>query len=77
MRAAIELLKDVASTLGILELRSGDEQSTCFASWSKIAFVCSQELKHGALIWKQSVERNVQDRLLSNPKGNLHDSYAH
>lgn len=71
MRSAMELLKDAVSTLRILKLGSREEQSNYLTTWSKIAFVCSQELKHGAFIWKQSVQKNVHDQILSNPKGKL------
>ncbi|XP_028770870.1 uncharacterized protein LOC114728176 isoform X2 [Neltuma alba] len=68
-RSAIELLKDTLSTLKVLKLRSREEQSNYLTAWSKIALVCSEEMKHGAFIWKQSVQRNVHDQILSNPKG--------
>lgn len=71
MRSAIELLKDAASTLRILKLGSREERSNYLATWSKIAFVCSQELKHGASIWKQSVQKEVHDQVLSNSQGKL------
>lgn len=73
MKSATELLKDAVSTLRVLKLGSREEQSNYLNTWSKVAFVCSQELKHGAYIWKQAVQKNVQDQILSNPKGKLHD----
>lgn len=69
IKSAMELLKDAVSTLRILQLGSGEEQSNYLTIWSKIAFVCSQELKHGAYIWKEAVQKNVHDQLLSIPKG--------
>jgi hypothetical protein len=53
-------------------LGSGEEQSNYLTIWSKIAFVCSQELKHGAYIWKEAVKKNAHDQLLSIPKGKIH-----
>lgn len=73
MKSAMELLKDAVSILRILKLGSREEQSNYLTIWSKIAFVCSQELKHGAYIWKQAVQKNVHAQILSNPKGKLHD----
>jgi hypothetical protein len=69
----MELLKDAVSTLRILKLGSGEEQSNYLTIWSKIAFVCSQELKHGAYIWKEAVKKNVHDQLLSIQKGKVDD----
>ncbi|WJX10461.1 hypothetical protein P8452_01182 [Trifolium repens] len=69
IKSAMELLKDAESTLRILKLGSGEEQSNYLTIWSKIAFVCSQELKHGAYIWKEAVKKNAHDQLLSIPKG--------
>ncbi|XP_061338019.1 uncharacterized protein LOC133284900 [Gastrolobium bilobum] len=69
VKSAMELLKDAGLTLRILKLRSREEQPYYHTIWSKIAFVCSQELKHGAYIWKQAVQKNVHDQILSNPKG--------
>lgn len=48
---------------------SEEEQSNYLTIWSKIAFVCSQELQRGAYTWKQAVQKNVHDRLISIPKG--------
>ncbi|KAJ1387447.1 hypothetical protein SESBI_39969 [Sesbania bispinosa] len=69
MKSAMELLKDTVSILRILELGSREEQSNYLTTWSKIAFVCSQELKHGAYIWNQAVQKNVHSQILSNTKG--------
>ncbi|KAF7805127.1 dentin sialophosphoprotein isoform X2 [Senna tora] len=35
----------------------------------KLTSRLSMELKHGASIWKQSVQKNVHDKILSNPRG--------
>uniref|UniRef100_A0A2N9EVN7 Synergin gamma C-terminal domain-containing protein n=1 Tax=Fagus sylvatica TaxID=28930 RepID=A0A2N9EVN7_FAGSY len=69
IRSAIELLKDVASTLTILKLGSVEEQHYYISTWSKIVSVCAQELKHGALIWNESSQKNVQSQILSEPQG--------
>ncbi|KAK7391988.1 hypothetical protein VNO78_20414 [Psophocarpus tetragonolobus] len=69
IKSAIELLKDTVSILRILKLGSIEEQSNYLTIWSKIAVVCSQELKHGAYVWKQAVLQNVHDQILSNRKG--------
>ncbi|KAL9318506.1 hypothetical protein ACSQ67_015023 [Phaseolus vulgaris] len=73
IKSAIELLKDTVSTIRLLKLGSREEQSNYLTIWSKIAHVCSQELKHGAYVWKQAVLQNVHDQILSNRKGKLHD----
>ncbi|XP_047158139.1 uncharacterized protein LOC124828806 [Vigna umbellata] len=69
IKSAIELLKDTVSTLRILKLGSREDQCNYLTIWSKIAFVCSQELKHGADVWKQVVLKNVHDQILSDRKG--------
>ncbi|KAL5068716.1 hypothetical protein RYX36_019603 [Vicia faba] len=73
IKSAMELLKESVSTLRILKLGSVEEQSNYLTMWSKIVFVCSQELQHGAYTWKQAVQKNVHDQLLSIPKGKLLD----
>lgn len=69
MRSAIEVLKDVESTLTILKLGSMEEQQYYVSAWSNILSICIEELKHGALIWKQSVQKNIQSQILSEPQG--------
>ncbi|XP_022150747.1 uncharacterized protein LOC111018805 isoform X2 [Momordica charantia] len=69
LRSAIELLKHVVSTLKILKLVSVEEQSNYVSIWYQMVFVCFHELKHGALIWKESVLRNVESYILSEPQG--------
>ncbi|RDX82586.1 hypothetical protein CR513_36601, partial [Mucuna pruriens] len=71
MKSAMELLKDTVSTLRILKLGSREEQSNYLTIWSKLALVCSQELKHGAYVWKQAVLQNVHNQILSNWKGSI------
>ncbi|XP_027935792.1 uncharacterized protein LOC114190914 [Vigna unguiculata] len=69
IKSAIELLEDTVSTLRILKLGSREEQCNYLTVWSKIVSVCSQELKHGANVWKQAVLQNVHVQILSNQKG--------
>lgn len=57
------------STLKILKLGSVEEQSNYVSIWNEIIFICFQELKHGALIWKESIQRNVGSYILSEPQG--------
>ncbi|KAK8589296.1 hypothetical protein V6N12_023698 [Hibiscus sabdariffa] len=69
MVSAVELMRHAASTLKILKLGSVEDQSNYVSMWSKILSVCELELKHGALIWKQSLQKNIHDELLSKPQG--------
>ncbi|KAL5783658.1 hypothetical protein ACOSP7_008687 [Xanthoceras sorbifolium] len=68
-RSAIELLKHAASTTKILKLGSREDQSNYVSTWFKMVSVCAQELRHGALIWKQSLEQNLHGQILSYPQG--------
>ncbi|XP_050380759.1 uncharacterized protein LOC126797994 isoform X2 [Argentina anserina] len=69
MTSAIELLRHAASILRILRLGSMEEQSRYIAVWSQMVSICAEELKHGSLIWRQSLEKNVQKQMLSEPRG--------
>ncbi|XVE89698.1 hypothetical protein DITRI_Ditri20bG0016800 [Diplodiscus trichospermus] len=69
LRFATELLKHAASTLKILKLGSVEDQSNYVSTWSRILSVCALELKHGASIWKQSLQKNIHSQLLSKPQG--------
>ncbi|GAB4855533.1 hypothetical protein Ancab_024153 [Ancistrocladus abbreviatus] len=68
-RAAIELLKHAQSMLKILTLGSAKDQSACVSTWSRIIMVCAQELRHGALIWKLALDKNVQSQILYDLRG--------
>lgn len=46
-----------------------EEQKEYVSLWSTMISVCAQELKHGASIWNQAVEKHVQSQLLSEPQG--------
>ncbi|XP_062084728.1 uncharacterized protein LOC133790905 isoform X2 [Humulus lupulus] len=67
--SAIELSKHAASTLSILKLGSAEAQSSYISKWSKIVTVCAQELRHGAFIWKQALQKNVQSQIISKTQG--------
>ncbi|KAM5561290.1 hypothetical protein ABKV19_022072 [Rosa sericea] len=67
--SAIELLRHAASILRILRLGSAEEQSRYIAAWSQMVSICAEELKHGSSIWMQSLEKNVQKQMLSEPQG--------
>ncbi|KAF5740070.1 hypothetical protein HS088_TW11G00134 [Tripterygium wilfordii] len=69
LRSTIELSKHAASTLKILTLGSVDRQRNYVSIWSEILLVCSRELKHGALVWKQSLEKNLYGQILRKPQG--------
>ncbi|GMI79308.1 hypothetical protein like AT1G54920 [Hibiscus trionum] len=69
MASAVELLRHTASTLKILKLGSVEDQSNYVSTWSRILSVCERELKHGAMIWKESLQKNIHKELLSKPQG--------
>ncbi|XP_048236151.1 uncharacterized protein LOC8285553 isoform X2 [Ricinus communis] len=69
LRSAVELLKFVNLTLQILTLVSEEVQMNYVSTWFKMLSVCAQELRHGAFIWKKSLEENVHDQLLSKSQG--------
>lgn len=65
----IDLLRHVSSMLRILRWGSGEEHSQYVSIWSKLISLCNQELKHGALLWKQALEKDVRSQLLSKSEG--------
>ncbi|MBA0787614.1 hypothetical protein Gotri_027425, partial [Gossypium trilobum] len=69
MASTIELLKHAASTLKVLKLGSAEDQSYYVSTWLRILTVCALELKHGSMIWKQSLQKNIHRQLLSKPQG--------
>ncbi|KAJ6775365.1 hypothetical protein OIU79_018522 [Salix purpurea] len=69
LRLTMEFLRHVASTIKILTLVSREEQSCYISTWSEILSVCARELKHGAIIWMQSLQKDVHDQILSKPQG--------
>ncbi|KAG8648260.1 hypothetical protein MANES_09G166100v8 [Manihot esculenta] len=68
-RSANELLKYVDLTLKILTSASREDQFSYISAWSKMLSVCAQELRHGAFIWKQSLQESVHEQILSKPQG--------
>ncbi|XP_021282646.1 uncharacterized protein LOC110415347 [Herrania umbratica] len=69
LRMATEFLKHAASTLKVLKLGSFEDQSNYISTWLRILSACAQELKHGALIWEQSLQKNIHSQLLSKSQG--------
>ncbi|KAL3814695.1 hypothetical protein ACJIZ3_015963 [Penstemon smallii] len=67
--SATELLRHTNTMLKILNIRTSEEQSTYISIWSDMISVCAQELRHGALIWNQAMEKSVQSHLLSERQG--------
>ncbi|KAL1188131.1 hypothetical protein V5N11_003164 [Cardamine amara subsp. amara] len=68
-KSTIELLKYAALALKILNLGSPEQQSKYASTWFDIASACAQELQHAASIWKQVIKNDVQEEILSKPKG--------
>ncbi|CAI9764759.1 unnamed protein product [Fraxinus pennsylvanica] len=69
LRLAIELIKHTTTMIKILKLGTLDEQQMYVTTWSKMISVCSQELEHGSLIWKQAIEKKIQSQILSETQG--------
>ena len=60
--------------LKILSLAPKDDELSSYVSvWTKVISACSQELKHGTWIWKQSLEKNVHREILSEHQGSYND----
>ncbi|XP_030467000.1 uncharacterized protein LOC115685982 isoform X2 [Syzygium oleosum] len=68
-KSLVELLRHVALVLKILKLGSAEEQLKYVSTWSKMISACARELKHGASIWKQALEKNVSSQILSEKEG--------
>ncbi|XP_071705803.1 uncharacterized protein [Rutidosis leptorrhynchoides] len=69
LRTAIDLINHFSAVLMALTLAPKGEPADYVSLWFKVISACSQELKHGTWIWKQSVEKNVHSELLSEPQG--------
>ncbi|OVA05754.1 hypothetical protein BVC80_9037g2 [Macleaya cordata] len=69
MSSAIEIFQHAISMVKILTLGSMEDQVTYITTWSKILSACAQELKHGAFIWKQSLQKKVHRQMLSRTQG--------
>lgn len=63
-------------TLKILTSASREDQFSYISAWSKMLSVCAQELRHGAFIWKQSLQESVHEQILSKPQG-THQRHAY
>ena len=46
-----------------------DEQHTYVSVWSKMINICAQELQHGAQLWRESLQKNIQSQILAEPQG--------
>ncbi|PWA78150.1 hypothetical protein CTI12_AA218260 [Artemisia annua] len=68
-QTTIDLINHVTTVLKILTLAPKGEPADYVSLWFKVISVCSQELKHGTWIWKQSLEKNVHSEILSEPQG--------
>ncbi|KAG2302454.1 hypothetical protein Bca52824_031105 [Brassica carinata] len=68
-KSTVELLKHVTLTLKVLNLGSYEQQTKYTSTWLVIARTCAQELRHAASIWKQVVQNDVQEEILSKPQG--------
>ncbi|XP_010278040.1 PREDICTED: uncharacterized protein LOC104612348 [Nelumbo nucifera] len=69
LSSAIELSEHAILIINILAMGSVEEKSSYVASLSQMILVCVEELKHGGLIWKQSVQKNLHKKILSEPRG--------
>ncbi|GFP93163.1 hypothetical protein PHJA_001460600 [Phtheirospermum japonicum] len=68
-RSAMELVRHTTTMLKILTIGTMEEQRAYISLWSEMISACLQELKHGALIWNQAMEKHVQIQLLSESQG--------
>ncbi|CAN1843319.1 hypothetical protein LINPERHAP1_LOCUS37127, partial [Linum perenne] len=68
-KLTVQLLKKVFSVLKILTLASRQEQTSYVSTWSKMLCLCTEELQHGSMIWKQLLQENIQDQVLSRVEG--------
>ncbi|XP_027109507.1 uncharacterized protein [Coffea arabica] len=68
-KSAMELIGHVKTMLKILMMGSLDEQHTYVSVWSKMINICAQELQHGAQLWRESLQKNIQSQILAEPQG--------
>ncbi|XP_076890294.1 uncharacterized protein LOC143541330 [Bidens hawaiensis] len=66
---AVDLINHFTTVLKILKLASKREAADYVSQWFKVLSVCSQELKHATWIWKQSLEKNIHNEILSEQQG--------
>ncbi|KAI3979993.1 hypothetical protein MKX01_042647 [Papaver californicum] len=69
LNSAIGIFEHSILMSKILTLGSMEDKFTYITKWSQILSACSLELKHGAFIWKQSLEKKVHQQILSKSKG--------
>lgn len=69
LRTTIDLINHFTTVLKILKLAPKGEPANYVSLWVKVISVCSQELKHGTWIWKQSLEKNLRREILSELQG--------
>lgn len=67
---SMELIRHTHTMLKILNIGTMEEQKIYVSLWSEMMCVCTQELRHGALIWNDAVVKRVQSQFLSEPQGN-------
>ncbi|KAF5188597.1 hypothetical protein FRX31_021816 [Thalictrum thalictroides] len=72
MKSSIVLFEHAISVVKIMNERSGEDLFAYAMAWSRMITTCIQELKHGASIWKQSIETNVDKQILSKSQGQQH-----
>ncbi|CAN1843313.1 hypothetical protein LINPERHAP1_LOCUS37127 [Linum perenne] len=57
---------------------SRQEQTSYVSTWSKMLCLCTEELQHGSMIWKQLLQENIQDQVLSRVEGdNISNNIYH
>lgn len=66
----MELMRHTHTMLKILNIGKVEEQKFYVSLWSEMMSVCTQELRHGALIWNDAVAKQVQSQFLSELQGN-------
>ncbi|KAF6152165.1 hypothetical protein GIB67_005811 [Kingdonia uniflora] len=67
--SAAGLYEHASSMVNILTLGSLEDKYNYVTTWSRMILACSQELKHGASIWKQSLQKNAHTKILSKFEG--------
>lgn len=69
LQTAIDLINHITTMLKIIKVATKGEPCNYVTEWCKVISVCSQELKHGTWIWKQSLQKNIHTQILSEQKG--------
>ncbi|CAN8241412.1 unnamed protein product [Cochlearia groenlandica] len=68
-KSTIELFTHATLTLEIVNLGSPEQQSEYVSTWFVIASTCAQELRHASSIWKQVIENDLREEIISKPQG--------